>query len=214
MRIISILDIVRNLSHLLLVICYLLGHNGLLRGGELTSGFKVKDFIWDADFLGFKLCLLRTKTYRTGEATFVHYRDNNSPYSLVKLMTRWFDINNLWLTGDRIVLPSIVKSTTKKEEFSFDWSKPMSYNHLRLWLLKHVKAIGLDPKRFGLHSLRAGGGTDLFASRRLSLVQIMFMGRWKSVEAAMKYYRDEANIAQTVSNIFGEIFGQKLMSWV
>lgn len=87
MRIISILDI-RILTNLLLVICYLLGHNGLLRGGELTSGFKVKNFIWDDDFLGFKLCLLRTKTYRTGEATFVHYRDNNSPYSLVKLLTK------------------------------------------------------------------------------------------------------------------------------
>ena len=90
----------------------------------------------------------------------------------------------------------------------------MSYNHLRIWLLKHVKAIGLDSKRFGLHSLRAGGGTDLFASRRLSLAQIMFMGRWKSVEAAMKYYRDEVNIAQTVSNIFGEIFSQRQSNWV
>jgi len=37
------------------------------------------------------------------------------------------------------------------------------------------------------------------------------MGRWKSVEAAMRYFRDELNIAQTVSNIFGDIFG---VSWV
>ena len=54
--------------------------------------------------------------------------------------------------------------------------------------------------------MRAGETTNLFNSRSISLVFIMFMGRWKTVEAAMAYFRDELNIAEAVSNVFGSLF--------
>lgn len=202
----------KNLSdafHLLVVILYLLAHHGLLRGAEITSGFLVEDIVWDYDYRGFKLMLERTKTHRTGEAISVHYRDNESPLSVVKLLTKWFDMNNLWLNGKHIVFPSI--TMVKGKGPKLDWNKPLSYNQLRMLIKMDIKSIGLNPDKFSCHSLRAGGATDLFNSRKLSLAQIMIMGRWKSVEAAMRYFRDELNIAQSVSDIFGDIFGSR---WV
>jgi len=135
--------------HLLQIILYLLGHNGLLRGGELTSGFLVEDIVWDYDYRGFKLMLERTKTLRTGEGTSVHYRDNDSPLSIVKLMTKHFDMHNLWLKGKHVVLPSIVCSKGKKPRL--DWSTHLSYNQLRLLIKLDVKSIGLNPDRFSCH---------------------------------------------------------------
>ena len=38
--------------------------------------------------------------------------------------------------------------------------KPLSYSRTREIVLEGLKKIGLNPKQFGLHSLRAGGATS------------------------------------------------------
>lgn len=50
------------------------------------------------------------------------------------------------------------------------------------------------------HSLRAGGATDLFASR-VPYGIIKRLGRWKG-ESFLIYYRDEADVNQAVFAAF------------
>jgi hypothetical protein len=190
---------------LLISLLYVCGHNGLLRGGELCSDLHVCDIIWDDDYLGFRLSLIRTKTFLTGDAVEVGFRDNNSPISAVKLMKKHFNLHNLWRKPNQHLFPSVIKSTNNKTG-TLDWSKSFSKDNLRAIIRRDVASIGLNPLLYAGHSLRAGGATDLFNSRNISLVFIMFMGRWKTVEAAMAYFRDELNITETVSGIFGNLF--------
>ena len=50
------------------------------------------------------------------------------------------------------------------------------------------------------HSLRAGGGTDLFVAR-VPYYLIKKIGHWKS-DAAMVYYRSEEDVCHAVSMAF------------
>jgi hypothetical protein len=59
----------------------------------------------------------------------------------------------------------------------------------------------LDPRQYSGHSFRAGGATDLFTAR-VPYNIIKKFGRWKS-DAAMKYYRDELDISNSVASAFG-----------
>ena len=72
------------------------------------------------------------------------------------------------------------------------------------WLRQAIKAavrsIGLNPRLFSGHSLRAGGATDLFALR-VPYGIIKRLGRWKS-EAFLIYYRDEADVQHAVFAAF------------
>jgi hypothetical protein len=60
----------------------------------------------------------------------------------------------------------------------------------------------LDSSLYSGHSFRAGGATDLFTSR-VPYNIIKKFGRWKS-DAALKYYRDDMDVATTVSYAFGK----------
>ncbi len=53
------------------------------------------------------------------------------------------------------------------------------------------------------HSFRAGGATDLFSSGYMSHAEIMDMGRWKSLAAALIYFRAGAAAARKGAQVFG-----------
>ena len=60
-----------------------------------------------------------------------------------------------------------------------DSNEPLRTGALRRLLQSLMLAIGEEPKRFGLHSLRIGGATALFAAGATPIV-IRTMGRWSS----------------------------------
>ena len=57
--------------------------------------------------------------------------------------------------------------------------KPLSYTTVRGCVLELLANVGLDPKKFGLHSLRSGGAS---AAANLGVNDRLFKkhGRWKS----------------------------------
>ena len=58
-------------------------------------------------------------------------------------------------------------------------NQPLRTGALRRLLQSLMLAIGEEPKQFGLHSLRIGGATALFAAGATPIV-IRTMGRWSS----------------------------------
>ena len=179
------------------VILYM-GHDGLLRSGELLSGLKVSDLVWSLDHSQFTIVLDRSKANRSGDGESVTIRDYEGR-SAVKLMIQWFGTMGLWDKPSSHIFPSRSGKT-------WLWDKTLSTDWLRGVIKKRVAMIGLDAEKFSGHSLRAGGATDLFVAR-VPYFLIKKMGRWKS-DAAMLYYRCEADVTDAVAAAFGRVSAQ------
>ena len=68
-------------------------------------------------------------------------------------------------------------------------NKCLSYTKTREIVLDAFESIGMDKKRFGLHSLRAGGAT---AAANAGVKDRLFKkhGRWRSENAKDGYVKD------------------------
>jgi integrase len=175
-----------------------MGHDGLFRAGELMSGFKVSDLVWSLDHSQFTVVLERSKTNRKGGGESVTICDYEGR-SAVKLMIQWFGVMGLWDKPDAHIFPS-------RKGKSWLWDRTLSTDWLRDSIKRRVVVLGLDPEKFSGHSLRAGGATDLFVAR-VPYFLIKKMGRWES-DAAMLYYRCEADVTDAVAAAFGKISAQ------
>ena len=183
-------------------LCLLLGHNGLLRSGELFSGLQVKHILWDLVDSNFVLEVSRSKVNRRNGPEYIRYQDYEG-ISAYKLLYKWFDTYNLWNQPEAFIIPFIEPRRGKnKNKIIFDFNRNGSIEWWRKRSIPHlVQLVGLDPSQYSGHSLRAGGATDLFTAR-VPYNIIKKYGRWKS-DAALKYYRDDLDVANSVSLAFG-----------
>ena len=190
-------------SHLLLATTLFLGHDGLLRGGEIWSNLTAADIQWHPDRNGFALLLARTKTHRVGGAISITYREAvpGAP-SAVSLMRLWFDSQSLWVNPAAVLFKGLVK---QGKEFIIDVNSRGDKDTWVACLRLHLGKLGLNEKEYAGHSLRAGGATDLFNSGML-LASVMKLGRWESVEAALLYFRDDRLLAVEAARLFAQFW--------
>ena len=80
--------------------------------------------------------------------------------------------------------------------------KPISYSCIRDGFRRDLKNIGVDPFKFGLHSLRSGGATSA-ANSGINDRIFQLHGRWKSAEAKNIYVDDSIEQRLTVSKRLG-----------
>jgi hypothetical protein len=201
LRLGHILDIIATLdlskpADLLKGTMLMVGHDALLRGGELTSEIRARHITWWPRTEGYSLFLRRTKTVRAGPGVQIQVPDVASPHSSVKLLRRWWLLRGLDRTPDAFVFPAIVRGRIVA-------SQAASTAQLRHIIKELVAAIGLDASKFSAHSLRAGGATDLFAAH-VPYPIIKKMGRWAS-EAAMLYFRSEDEVWAAVGAAFSAL---------
>ena len=69
-------------------------------------------------------------------------------------------------------------------------------------LLDKLKAVGLDPKQFGLHSLRSGGASAA-ANAGVPVRWFKRHGRWLSENAKDGYIKDKLEDRLSVSRNLG-----------
>ena len=76
--------------------------------------------------------------------------------------------------------------------------KPLSYTTVRGHVLDLLANIGLNPKKFGLYSLRSGGAS---AAANLGINGILFKkyGRWKSNKVKDSYVHEDIEAKLSVS---------------
>jgi hypothetical protein len=184
---------------LLMAVTMFVGHDGLLRGGELWKGLRVRDIEWSMDRSSFQLWLDRTKTHRSGAPIAVSYVEVRGEIGAVPLLRMWFDRRGLWDKPDAFLWCEVVRA---RGVFSLGTgtggtSKANWVEVMRM----HLDAIGLDSSQYAGHSCRAGGATDLFTSKA-AVPYIMKFGRWETVEACMEYFRGDLEIATEVARLF------------
>ena len=80
--------------------------------------------------------------------------------------------------------------------------KPISYSSIRDGFRRDLKNIGVDPSKFGLHSLRSGGATSA-ANNGVNDRVFQRHGRWKSAEAKNIYVDDGIEQRLSVSKFLG-----------
>ena len=188
--------------YLMMVTTLYFGHDGILRGGEVWSGIKSRQIAWHSDGRGFDLLLWRTKTHRSGGFIRISYRESGGSINAVVLMRAWFKARSLWDKPDADLWLGIHRTANG---FGFGPSQKPSANKA-IWveaLRFLLYQMGLEGRIFSGHSLRVGGACDLFDSG-FPLAWIMRVGRWKTAEAALEYYRDNHAMADEVSRIFAE----------
>jgi Phage integrase family len=179
------------------------GHDSLQRGGELCSGYQVSEFRWSWDYLNVTMVLQRSKCNRKGGPQLITIHDYGIT-SGARLLRNHFNRFNLWGRSDALVFPSYIPFG------KYDFNKTMSTSQLRSRIKGAINAIGRDSTRFGGHSLRAGGATDLFRAR-VPYPSIKKFGRWKS-DTALIYYRDEDKISNEATKGFRRILRNHMKS--
>ena len=78
----------------------------------------------------------------------------------------------------------------KNGDYSLRVGSKLSYSRARELFIEKFKAIGLDTKLYGLHSLRTGGASAA-ANKDLADRVIKKHGRWKSEKAKDTYCKKD-----------------------
>ena len=178
-----------------LSIC-LLGFAGFFRFDELAK-------IGESDIVMYKehmeIFIESSKTDQLRDGAWVVIARTGTPLCPVAMLERYMCMADMSGTQNRSLFRAIVntKNGQKLRE-----SGAISYTRVRELILEKLSAIGLDPKRFGLHSLRSGGAS---AAANAGVPDRMFKrhGRWRSENAKDGYVKDSLEERLLVSQKLG-----------
>jgi integrase len=171
------------------------GAQALLRGAELTSGLRPSDVVWIRGSKAVQLLLRRTKCGRTGAGVFVTVARCHDPLCGVRLLRRLWRQLDLDNHPQGFIFPAVAHS-------AIDTSRPYAAVALRRTIKRAVQQIGLDPRMYANHSLRAGGATDLLSAGVPDLF-VKKAGRWKS-DTYQIYHREGMVVALQAARGFSK----------
>jgi hypothetical protein len=72
-----------------------IGHDGLMRSGELFSNLIVEDILWSTNKSSFRISLKRSKTHRSGGHILISFANRNG-WSVVKFLKMYMNRFQLW----------------------------------------------------------------------------------------------------------------------
>ena len=130
---------------------------------------------------GFKILIPKSKTdkYRNGKHVFLpKSKGCDSPSNL---LTRYLDGVGLSIGTNHFLFCPLKKKGN-------NWTvtnQILAYATFREIVKKSVEKLGLDPKYYGTHSLRAGGASDL--APHVSEHELLISGRWADARSIRSY---------------------------
>ena len=179
----------------LLAIC-LVAFAGFLRCEELLR-LRCADVTFNTEGMVIHIASSKTDQYREG-ASLVIARTGTATCP-VSIMQRYFSMGQLVHESQDFIFSGIMH--TKSGECLRKGGR-FSYSRLRELLLEKISSLGMDPKLFRMHSLRAGGAT---AAANAGVPDRLFKrhGRWKSESAKDGYVKDSVESHLEVSKNLG-----------
>ena len=168
----------------LLNIC-LIAFTDFMRFSEVAS-IKGYDIIFTETYTKIFIEKSKTDIYREGAWVYISRSHNMCP---VKHLEDYLRLVNINISSSQYIFRAISKGNKSRLRRK---NKPISYTTIRQNFLKIIKAVGLNWKDYGLHSLQAGGAS-LAAKRH---------GRWKSDRAKDGYVEDDLKMLLSVSKNF------------
>ena len=170
---------------------------GFLSFSEL-SNLKRSDFILHNTHMSIFIEKSKTDIYRKGH--WLHLTKLNSNLCPLDLTKRYFVLVGIDKQCDKYIFRGI--ENTKNGQKLRKINKPLSYTTVRGHVLDLLANIGLDPTKFGLHSLRSGGAS---AAANLGVNAKLFKkhGRWKSDKVKDSYVHEDIESKLSVSRNLG-----------
>lgn len=139
----------------------------------------------------------KTDVYRKGSTVFI--AENNSDLCPVKNLKQYLVKAEIAENSEKFIFRAI---TAGNKQSLRKTNKPISYTRAREMFLDVIKDIGLDPRNFGLHSLRSGGASAAANSGVNDRLHKRH-GRWKSDQAKDGYVEDNISALLSVSQTLG-----------
>lgn len=173
----------------------LVGYAGFLRFDEL-SNLKESDVQILEEHMELFIESSKTDQYRDG--AWVVIARTSSKLCPVAMMERYQSLAQI--TGQDLPLFRGITNTRSGGKLRKGGS--ISYSRMREVVLDMLSAVGLDQRKFGLHSLRSGGAS---AAANAGVPDRMFKrhGRWRSENAKDGYIQDALDERLTVSRNLG-----------
>ena len=170
---------------------------GFLRFSELST-LKHSDFILHNTHMSIFIEKSKTDIYRKGH--WLHLAKLNSNLCQLDLTKRYFVLAGIDKQCDKHIFRGI--ENTKNGQTLRKINKPLSYATVRGHVLDLLPNIGLDPTKFGLHSLRSGGAS---AAANLGVNDRLFKKhrRWKSDKVKDSYVHEDIESKLSVSRNLG-----------
>ena len=177
---------------------FLVGYAGFLRFDEL-SNLKESDVQILEEHMELFIESSKTDQYRDG--AWVVIARTASKLCPVAMMERYLNLGQI-AGQDLPDLPLFRGITNTRGGGKLRKSGGLSYSRMREVVLEMLSAVGLDKRRFGLHSLRSGGAS---AAANAGVPDRMFKrhGRWRSENAKDGYVQDALDERLKVSRNLG-----------
>ena len=165
---------------------------GFLRYDEV-SGVRLRDITFHDDHV--KIFLPRSKVDALREGDCVRVAETKVVACPVGALRAYLDRAEA-KRGEEFVFRRVIH--TKQGGKLSPVNKPVTYSSVRRELRRVLMAVGLDPRRFGLHSMRAGGASK---AANAGVEDRLFQrhGRWKSSKSKNSYVRDNIDRMLSVS---------------
>lgn len=154
-----------------------LGFAGAFRRSELV-GLDVSDLAFTKD--GIEILIRRSKTDQEGAGQKVGIPYGGTPATCpVRAVRTWLDAAGI---SEGPVFRSVNRHGRLAEQRLGDRT-------VARVVQRRAEAVGLDPARYGGHSLRSGLATSAAKAGKAERI-IMRQGRWRSVTMARRYIQD------------------------
>ena len=188
-----------NASEFRTICMCVLGYVGFLRFSELVN-IKRSDVKFHELFM--TIFIRKSKTDQHNKGSEVHIANTDTELCPSLLMKEYFTKFNIKDDSDDFIFRQL-SYCKKSDVFCLRNSGPISYTRARELLLHSLSQIGLDKKKFGLHSLRSGGATKAANS---GVIDRIFKkhGRWKTESAKDGYVLENIEEKLSVTKNLGE----------
>lgn len=185
-----------DLDDIRIVAICLMSFAGFLRYNEV-SALKESDLHIYSDHMEIFIEASKTDQYRDG--AWVVIARTQTKTCPVHMMERYTKLANVTGSPDLHLFRGIVRS---KNGVRLRAQGGLSYTRMRELLLEKLAQVGLDPKNYGLHSLRSGGAT---AAANAGVPDRLFKrhGRWRSENAKDGYVKDSLTSRLSVTKDIG-----------
>ncbi len=166
-----------------------LGFFAFLRWDDLTQ-IKIGDIKFYHDHAAIFLEKRKNDQYREGSWVYLSRFDGfNCPVALVERF--------VLLGGHIDGSPLFRKISHTRNGYSLREQK-LSYSRARELVRGQLAQIGLNPDKYGLHSLRSGGASEA-AATGVPDRQLMRHGGWRSESSKNRYIKETSNSLLSVS---------------
>jgi hypothetical protein len=182
------------LKELRSVTIMVLSFMGFFRFNEVNK-LKWSDIIFREGYI--EVSIRRSKTDQLREGNKVLIAQSVSKACSVTLMKKYLEVTKEVLGSDFYIFRALSNKNGLRAV-----NKPMSYTSVREVVAEQFLKLGLDPKKFGLHSLRAGGATEA-ANRQVADRMFRRHGRWACDASKDLYVKDNLSSLLSASRSLG-----------